>query len=229
MITVLQNFICTKKTRLNLIESELPVMGSVLKDYEFHVNYGTDIFVDEVKSIYKSNIDKLNFYNNLEPDWGAITLAMAQQVTSPYILVLCEDFEYCMDYEYFQGIMNEVTLSNVQYMPLGRLWKYSSRDQYWNNYESGDKLWLYKAIDSPGSSLSVDALYKTEIFVEKLTELQQYASHRFPLNLPHHYENIFHEDNNNGVRKLGKDVICAVPKKEILKHIQEETETILNK
>jgi hypothetical protein len=64
---------------------------------------------------------------------------------------------------------------------------------------------------------------------EKLIELQNYDSNEFPLNLPHHYEDIFHEGYNNGVRKWGKDVLCAIPKEIILMHEQTETETTLNK
>ena len=55
----------------------------------------------------------------------------------------------------------------------------------------------------------------------------KYPSRRFPLHLPHHFEDIFHEPN--GVTKWGDKVLCAVPKEIILMHIQEETETILNK
>jgi hypothetical protein len=40
---------------------------------------------------------------------------------------------------------------------------------------------------------------------------------------------VFHEDNNKGVKQWGDDVLCAIPKDIILMHIQEETETILNK
>ena len=41
------------------------------------------------------------------------------------------------------------------------------------------------------------------------------------------FEDIFIEPN--GVTKWGNDVLCAIPKDIILMHIQEETETILNK
>jgi len=49
------------------------------------------------------------------------------------------------------------------------------------------------------------------------------------VSLPHHFENIFHEGYSNGVRKWGKDVLCAIPKEIILMHEQNETETRLNK
>ena len=59
--------------------------------------------------------------------------------------------------------------------------------------------------------------------------IQRYDAHRFPLNLPHHYEDIFHERNNNGVRQWGDDILCAVPKNIIWMHEQPQTETNLNK
>ena len=111
-------------------------------------------------------------------------------------------------------------------MPIGRLWKYTKKN-YWDGYEEGNLLWKYSALKSPGSSLSVDALYKTDLFKEKLKELLKYPSRRFPLNLPHHYEDIFHEPN--GVTLWGENIMCAVPKEEILIHTQPETETTLNK
>ena len=54
-----------------------------------------------------------------------------------------------------------------------------------------------------------------------------YNPRRFPINLPHHYEDIFHEPN--GVTRWGDNILCAVPKEVILMHKQEETETRLNK
>ena len=74
--------------------------------------------------------------------------------------------------------------------------------------------------------MSVDALYRTKDLIEKLEELQNYDSRRFPLNLPHHFEDIFHEPN--GVTKFDT-MLCAVPKDIIIMHEQDETETTLNK
>ena len=56
-----------------------------------------------------------------------------------------------------------------------------------------------------------------------------YDSRRFSKYLPHHYEDIFQENYNNGVRKWGDDVLCAVPKDIIIMHEQPSTETTLNK
>jgi len=226
MISVVQNFICTKKSRLNLLESEMPNMGNVFRDYEFFVNYNSEKYFEEVNTIYKNSVDKLNFYNNLENNWGLVVLSILEEVTTPYTIILCEDFEYRIDYDEWNKLMEEFIDRDVSYMPIGRLWKYT-KEEYWNGYEGGKKLWFYSASNSPGSSLSVDAIYKTELLREKLTDLMNYNSRRFPINLPHHYEDIFHEPN--GVTRWGDNILCAVPKEVILMHKQEETETRLNK
>ena len=153
---------------------------------------------------------------------------MLKKVKTPYTLILCEDFEYRVTYGEWNEIMSEVVKRDVSYMPIGRLWKYTT-EQYHSGYDEGNKLWLYPATKSPGSSFSVDALYKTEVLIDNLEELQNYPPRRFPLNLPHHYEDIFHEENNKGVKSLGNDVLCAIPKDVILMHEQPSTETYLNK
>jgi len=66
--------------------------------------------------------------------------------------------------------MDEVISNDISYMPIGRLWKYTKKE-YWSGYEEGNLLWKYKASKSPGSSLSVDALYKTDLLTQKLEEL----------------------------------------------------------
>lgn len=228
MISVVQNFICTQKERLNVIEREVPKMSKIFKDYDFYINYATIENLFEVAKIYEDNVDKLIWENNLTSNWGEVTLGLIERIKTPYTLILCEDFEYRITYNGWKEIVDEFVERDVSYLPIGRLWKYTE-EKYHSGYEEGKKLWFYPASKSPGSSLSVDAIYKTDLLMEKLIELQNYPSRRFPLNLPHHYEDIFHEDYNNGVRKWGKDVLCAIPKEVILMHEQNETETRLNK
>ena len=226
MITIVQNFICTQEERLDVIRREVPKMSEVFKDYEFFINYASIENVFDVGNVYEDNVKKLIFENNLKTNWGEVTLAMVKKVKTPYTLILCEDFEYRITYDEWNEIMDEVVERDVSYMPIGRLWKYTE-EKYHSGYEEGKKLWFYPASKSPGSSLSVDALYKTEVLREKLIELQNHPPRRFPLNLPHHFEDIFIEPN--GVTKWGDDVLCAIPKKVILMHEQNETETRLNK
>ena len=61
MITVVQNFICTQESRLQVIEREVPKMAKVFKDYDFLINYGTIDNVFEVGNIYQDNVKKLVF------------------------------------------------------------------------------------------------------------------------------------------------------------------------
>ena len=228
MITVVQNFICTKEKRLNIIQREVPNMAKIFKDYDFHINYGTVENLFEVAKVYEDNVKKLTFENNLRGNCGEVTLGLIEKVKTPYTMILCEDFEYRITYSKWSRMMEEFVENDVSYMPIGRLWKYTEK-QYHDGYESGKDLWFYPATKSPGSSLSVDAIYKTDLLKEKLIELQKYSPNEFPLNLPHHFEDIFHEGYGNGVTKWGDNVMCAIPKNIILMHIQEETETKLNK
>lgn len=228
MMSVVQNFICTKSSRLKVIKREVPKMSKIFKDYDFFVNYATLENYFEVADIYNQNIKTLEFTNDFSDVWGEVTLNLVSKVNTPYTLILCEDFEYRTTYNEWKNILNEVIDKDVSYMPIGKLWEYT-KEKYYSQYQSGDLLWYYTASKSPGSSLSVDALYKTEFLLEKLVELRKYASHRFPLNLPHHYEDVYHEQYHNGVKKLGDNFLCAIPKKVILMHEQIQSETNLNK
>ena len=228
MISFIQNFICTKEARLKVISDNLPKISEVFKDSQFYINYNTKTNLDKVYKLYKDNIKNLNFYNNLEKNWGEVTLALTNEVKTPYIVTHCEDYEYDITHDEWNDIMGEVVKKDISYLPIGRLWKYTQQE-YLNGYENGKNLWLYSADKSPGSSLSVDAIYKTDLFVDKLTELVTHyrEPRRFPLNLPHHFEDIFKEPN--GVKMWGGNVMCAIPKREIIKHNCDDTETYLNK
>ena len=63
MISVVQNFICTIPERLKILEDNLPIVGDIWGDYEFFVNFNDEVNLDEVHSLYKKYIPKLNFYN----------------------------------------------------------------------------------------------------------------------------------------------------------------------
>ena len=98
MISVVQNFICTKKERLKVIEREVPKMSKIFKDYDFYINYATIENVFEVGRIYEDNVKKLTFENNLKANWGEVTLGMVEKVKTPYTLILCEDFGFRITY-----------------------------------------------------------------------------------------------------------------------------------
>jgi len=68
MISIVQNFICTKKDRLNLLQEIIPKLSNIFKEYPFYVNYNTKINFELVYSLYKTHIKKLNFFNTLNKD-----------------------------------------------------------------------------------------------------------------------------------------------------------------
>ena len=103
----------------------IPNMGKIFKDYEFFINYNTKHYFDEVYEIYRKGIDNLNFYNNLEYNWGLVTLSLIEEVKTPYTMILCEDYEYRIDYDNWKEIINEFVEKDGSYMPIGRLWKYT--------------------------------------------------------------------------------------------------------
>ena len=70
VVSVIQNFICTDKTRLEVVLDNLPTLGEALKDFEFYVNLNDTVNLKIIKESYDKNINKLNFYNGSA--WRAV-------------------------------------------------------------------------------------------------------------------------------------------------------------
>jgi hypothetical protein len=243
-ISIIQNFTIfpNNKERLDLITSEvgLKTTSEVLKDCNFYVNYKTTTFLKEIKSTYTNNIKNLHLYNNLEDKdfyWPAIELQLILQSDTPYVMLVTEDrMFHKTTNEEFQAIMNDMVYHNVSYMPIGKLFAYTSGSKYKNiknipsisqfYNDGGEHLWLYNAKNSPGKSFSIDAIYKRELIIEKLEEIiykygkNESPNSKFPKNIPHYFEDYYTDLYGNGVRKCG-DIVCAVPKKEIV--VSDET------
>ncbi len=49
MISVVQNFICTKEKRLNILQEEVPNMAKVFKDCDFYIKKE---YLKKVKNLY---------------------------------------------------------------------------------------------------------------------------------------------------------------------------------
>ena len=65
-VAIFQNFICTKKERLDFIERNTPEIAKIWGDYEVHINYYHSTNFNEIKEIYEKHYPNLNLYNNLE-------------------------------------------------------------------------------------------------------------------------------------------------------------------
>ena len=105
MITYLQNFVCTFDKRRDVLLENLPKFGEVFKDVPFIVNFNDTINLNIIHTAYKKNIKKLDFYNNLEKDWALMTLALVEEVKTPYILYACEDQELHANYQDLNNIL----------------------------------------------------------------------------------------------------------------------------
>ena len=118
-ISILQNFICTKKERLELIRKNLPVFAKLINPYPVIVNYDTDIFAEEVYSLYEEHIENLHFRQNLNQEWGTVIQESLSYTNSPYIMYLCEDiiFNPELTVENFHKLFDEYKQNNCNEYP----------------------------------------------------------------------------------------------------------------
>ena len=97
-IAMVQNFVCTKDIRLDLIRDTIPKYAEIFDKgplkVNWYINLNQEKWVDEIYDIYKSSIkeENLNFYNNLEKDWGLVTYSMIKDLKEPYLMYVSEDF-----------------------------------------------------------------------------------------------------------------------------------------
>ena len=169
-ISILQNFICTKRERLELIRKNLPVFAKLVNPYPVVVNYDTDIFAEEVYSLYKEHIENLHFRQNLNQEWGVVIKESLSYTNSPYIMYLCEDiiFNPELSRNHFYKIFEEYKINNCKHMLMGKVEKY--RQSEWHESSNkGEHLWLFHSKDCPYFNLSSDALFERDFF-EKIVE-----------------------------------------------------------
>ena len=242
-ISVVQNFICTIPERLELIKTNTPVVGKVWSDYEFFVNYNRETNFDEVHTIYKNSIPKLNFYKNLERDWALVTLALVEQVKTSHVIFINEDQEFFMTKTDWDNIINEAIIENgVDYILMNKVDKYnqevyadgklanpddpSSRiiANMWGMYPSpgyteGEHVYFYQGKYAPHKRVSNEAVYRTEWFKELLIEFIENGdacTHDIPLRQKHianFYEGYW--DHANSIQMRFPNLKCAMAKANI--------------
>ncbi|MAG26617.1 hypothetical protein CMI47_13835 [Candidatus Pacearchaeota archaeon] len=248
MLSVVQNFICTIPERLDLIERNTPSISEVWGEYEFFINFNHEQNFEEVYSIYKENIPKLNFYHNLEKDWASVTLSLMNEVTTPYVLFINEDQELYMTKDDWSNIVNEALVENdVDYILMNKIEKYNTQvyaEGYVDNpedqasriiisnwgrypspgYDEGKYVWFYKGKYAPHKRICTEGVYKTEWFKELLTEFiekGESCTHDIPYrkkNISNFYEGYY--DFDNGTARF-PDLKCAMAKKNISKQWNE--------
>ena len=248
MITVMQNFICTVPERLDLVRRNTPKVAEVWGDYEFIINYNHTENFEEIHSIYKEHFPKLKFYHNLEPDWGLVTRALLNEVSTPYVLYINEDQELYLTKEDWDSLIQETLIDNdVDYIVMNHLEKYNTETfakgyfpnpedpasqiviNNWGQYPSpgydeGEHVYFYKGKFAPHKRIMSEAVYRTQWFIDLVQEFLEKGddcTHDIPWRkkmIPNFYEGYY--DFHNGMARF-PDLKCAIPKTNITQQWDE--------
>lgn len=227
MLSILQNFICNIDERLDIIKSNTPELGRVFANYEFITNFNDTVNLDIVHTLYRDNIKKLSFYNNLEKDWALTTLSLLNEVKTPYVLYLCEDQIVNANPIDIENICNEIQKLGITFTNLTKINKYSKPD--FNGYTEQIYGYEYLAQNSPTGRLSSDCIVRVDFWKERLEEFIT-NKHNCPHQIPYpldHIPNFFegYYDHTIGVRRF-TDMKCYIPKKVIFSEYTEIAQKI---
>ena len=231
-VSVIGNFICTKENRLKVLRQQVPVMAEIFEDYDFYINYNTDINLDEVRKLFEDNIKNLHFTNDLRKDWGNTTLDLLKKVKTSHVFYMLEDYVYNYNFEsdyiitdlnenivtevdiqdrkkFWENMIKEsVVNDNVKHMFLAKIKKYLPPSNFVANcgYVEKDYTYNYLAKNSPTGVYSSSAIHDVNIF---MTVLENYIkSHSLPS--PGEFE-----QRNEIMRSFG-ELLCAIPKEQIV-------------
>jgi len=235
MISIVQNFICTKDDRLGVIKRNTKKLGRVFPNTNFYVNYNSDNKnYKVVKDSYKKYIENISFYNDLTKDWALITLALVKEIDTPYVMYICEDMEVNCSKEHMESTMNEFIVKDMDYMFLSKIGSYTEQkfiDGYtpYNStsspgYKKMNFGYFYLGKHAPHKRLSMDMICRTEFFIETLEEFLikgEECEHDIPFrkkHLPNFYEGYY--DFANGMRRFS-ELKCYIPSEVIFQEFND--------
>ena len=241
-LTILQNFIIFDEDKLDHLKSDVGMKASakVLGTCEWIINYKTELYLEEVKALYRKYLSKYTLYNNLENEsfkWATTTLAMLREVKTPYVFYLTEDrMFHKTTQEEFSNIMHEVVKNDIGWMMIGKLHKYSlskhpPRIQEYNAnnhypwgpippYMDNNKhIYTFLAKNMPIGVLSIDSIFRKDILEKSLERVINTWNVK--------------EENKAQILEYGRDrtgsnyewnwlvegmpnLLCAIPKKEVI-------------
>ena len=126
MISIVQNFICTKPERLEVLEKSVESFTNIFSDSNFYINYNSSINLDTVYNIYTKyvNPNQLHFYNDLTEDWALVTASLLNSVTTPYTIAVCEDMVVKGTKEKVDNCITEFIENDLDYMLISKIHKY---------------------------------------------------------------------------------------------------------
>jgi hypothetical protein len=211
ILSIVQNFVCTSDHRMKMVFKNLPKMSKIFDKVNFYVVYNTKKNLKEIEEEYKKHIKNLYFEYSDSKDWGLKTLELVNRVETPYVMYLCEDFDFLCGEKDWNDALDEMLVKNkVDFVMLAKIEKYSNPQSEWISYydKVEDHAMYYNGLGSPSKVMSIDAIYKKDFLVERLKEYTKKYSHH----LPNNYETFY--KNKNGIRRF--DMNCAIPRKLLL-------------
>jgi len=234
MLSIVQNFVCTKSERLNVVHRNAVKLGNTFPNTDFFINYNSDINFESIKKSYLENIPKINLYNDLTKDWALVTLALMKEVQTPYVMYICEDMEVNCSDEEMWDTLNEFMSNDYDLCFLSKIGKYLD-EQFINGYTPYNDIpspgykplehgYFYLGKHAPHKRVPVDAIFKTKWLIERLEEFLQHGeecTHDIPFrkrHLPNFWEGYY--DFHNGMRRFG-DMKCHIPNKVIFKEFND--------
>jgi hypothetical protein len=221
---IVQNFILTDDLKLKHLNSDLGLKSTakILGDCNWQVNYKTDLYLDEIHTLYNKHLSNCTIYNNIQDDefrWAETTLALVMELKTPYVFYLTEDrMFHRTNKEEFSEIINDMMESNISWMSISKMWKYGasihppiSKQQNLPPYMDNHKhFYTYLSKNSPYYVLSVDSIWERNILIDSLGRLCGKEHPQFQK--PHMMEHY----TNNWLPNVWPDLLCAVPKKQII-------------
>ena len=214
-LTIIQNFVVTKEGRLQILKKQFNNLGKILGNYEFIVNYDTETYSKEVKSLYEENIPNFYFSNVVGQSWSKTTRSLIEKCTTPYIYYLVEDNIFFPETtnEYFNSMLNEFISNKCVNLNLGKVEK-QRLEHNWTSPNTINKfIRTFRTDHSPIHCLPLAGIWDKNLFLKILdtikesnayNELLQFEANSNQFRSPEYIAStpvvriINHEENING-------------------------------
>jgi len=181
MFSLVQNFICTKDSRLEVVKRNSTKLGNTFPNTDFFINYNSNNNnFETVMEYYKDNIPNINFYNELIKDWALVTLSLVKEVETPFVMYICEDMEVNCTKEIMESTLSEFFDNDFDWMFLSKIGAYTEQKYIdgftpYNTisspgYQKMDFGYHYLGKHAPHKRLSMDMMCRTNFFIDTLEE-----------------------------------------------------------
>tara|TARA_Y100000310_G_C20679033_1_gene814789 strand:- start:865 stop:1587 length:723 start_codon:yes stop_codon:yes gene_type:complete len=175
-ISLFQNFICTRPERLESLKTFLPAWAEVLNPFPVVVNYDTEIYADEVYTLYDTYFENLYFQQDLGREFTEPIKDFFTITDSPYIMYICEDYAFTPELtrDRLLEIFDEYKHFDCRHLMVTRPHKYLA--EHWHtdkHYLSGKprqpsmkgkNLWVFHSSQSPYWQFAAAGLFERNLY-----------------------------------------------------------------